>query len=141
MFASDDVALAAAVEAYLGYLEMSSSISSVGGRHPARILEVAGSAHAEKLIAEFRALREAEMTTTGTPEILGAALHSIDASRAGMELDVCLGVGDRRVLDAAGDDVTPNRPDETPLVVRFIAFAPDKLIVTGSAPATDEASC
>ncbi len=141
MFASDDVALGAAVEAYLGYLEMSSSISAEGGRDPARILDVAGRAHAGELLAEFRALREAGATTTGTPEILDAALRSIDASRAAMELDVCLGIGDRRILDAAGNDVTPNRPDETPLVVKVIAFAPDKLLVTRSARGVDEASC
>lgn len=143
VFPSDEEAYRAAITAYRGYLDMATTISSEGGHHGARILDVAGTRHADDLLAEFRAMREAGTRTTGEPELrAGAAdLVAISADRGQIELQVCLDVSGVRTLDAAGADVTPNRAEATPLIVTMTAFAPDQLIVTGSAASTDDALC
>jgi hypothetical protein len=132
MFESDDDAFEVAVAAYQRYLEVYTSISSDGGAGSERILEVAGTDHANELLAEFRAMKEAGIHTTGAGEVLAPRLSQSDPMRKELELQLCLGVGDSRFFDAHGTDVTPNRDAATPLVVSLTAVRPDDVVVTGS---------
>lgn len=133
MFSNDDEAFEAAVTGYQRYLDVYTSISSDGGAGSERILQVAGTKHANELLAEFRAMKEAGIHTTGAGEVLTPRLTEVDPERKDLELQLCLGAGDSRFFDAEGTDVTPEREGATPLVVTLTAIRPDNVVVTGSA--------
>ncbi|BDZ54397.1 hypothetical protein [Agromyces marinus] len=122
IFASDEEALAAAVEAYEAYSAMSTLIASEGGVDPERISDVVGKNLAEQFIDEFRLLDEAELRTTGAPHVFGARLADREESSgtASVSAYFCRDVTDTLVLDAQGSDVTPkDRPSISAVIAHF----------------------
>jgi succinate dehydrogenase/fumarate reductase flavoprotein subunit len=141
MFGSDDEAYTAAAAAYEKYLLIYASIGADGGARSDRILDVAGTEHANQLLEEFRSMSDAGVHTTGTTELLSARLFKIDEARERLELQVCLGVGTSRVIDAAGNDVTSERDPVVPLLVSFDAKSSESISITGSVVWSGDSFC
>ncbi|MEI5584246.1 hypothetical protein, partial [Agromyces sp. CCNWLW208] len=126
IFASDEEALAAAVEAYEAYSEMSTRIASEGGARPERIAEVVGADAAPELIAEFEAMSEANLRTSGVTKVYGARLMKADHSGSVAQVSAyfCRDVSKVRILDASGADVTkPRESDITAVLGEFESVA------------------
>lgn len=123
IFASDEEALAAAVEAYEAYADMSEQIASEGGTDPSRIEQVATADLAPYLIAEFEALRESGLRFVGENRISDAKLadRSETDQFARVSAYLCRDVGDVRILDSDGTDVTPEGDTVTAVLAHFVS--------------------
>lgn len=141
MFSTDQEAYDAAVESYKHYLKVYASISAEGGARSERILDVAGTEHANQLLEEFRSMSDAGVHTTGETELISSQLEEIDSLRGHFELQLCLGVGTSRVIDAGGTDVTSDREPVVPLVVTFDANSASSILITGSVVWSGENFC
>ncbi|UOQ88089.1 hypothetical protein MUN74_12395 [Agromyces endophyticus] len=118
IFASDEEALAAAVEAYEAYERVSYEIAADGGNDAARIATVTTSRYAAELEDEFAQYTDAGIRAQGDVDLDSFELVKHRETADGVEISiyVCRDVSGVRVLDANGKDVTPaDRPDVTPL--------------------------
>ncbi|HEX6955909.1 MAG TPA: hypothetical protein VF156_13625, partial [Agromyces sp.] len=118
IFASDEEALAAAVEAYKAYSDMSALISAEGGVDPDRIRPFVSDAIAPTYIEEFESIAKAKIRSRGEARIYGARL----AERSGNEISayLCRDYSNVRILDAKGTDITsPSRPSVSASLARF----------------------
>ncbi|MCA1942185.1 MAG: hypothetical protein LDL15_01070 [Yonghaparkia sp.] len=121
LFASDEEALAAATEAYEEYLAVSNAVFAKPPRDIDRLLEVATPefVEAERSIAErFDANN---WTVAGGTELVTAELQQWFREPSGLTYLVaymCVDVSTARILDEAGQDVTPvGRPNNVTLEV------------------------
>lgn len=122
IFASDEEALAAAVEAYEAYTEMSAEIGANGGTGAERIEKVVGPELASEFVAEFQLFREAGLTTSGASRVFGATLaeRSEESGSASVSAYFCRDVTATRVINAQGEDVTPpDRPAVSAVLAHF----------------------
>ncbi|MFB9641344.1 hypothetical protein [Agromyces lapidis] len=136
IFASDEEALAAAVEAYEAYAAASDAIAADGGAGPERIDAFVTSAFAEILYEEFRALRTAggHLEGSGTFDTVSLAQHEQVDGAVHVTLYFCQDVTNVRAISADGKDVTPaSRPDRVPSQGNFVTngLDPDALVVDG----------
>ncbi|PWC05211.1 hypothetical protein [Agromyces badenianii] len=127
IFASDEEALAAAVEAYEAYISVAAEIGEDGGSHPERVLSVVSDEYSTDAIAEYENLASHGYRVVGRSTIDTTSL--VDRTTNGPTTEVtiygCVGVGTTRVLDSTGRDITPaDRDEKVPLVLVF--EGPDK---------------
>lgn len=128
IFASDEEALAAAVEAYQAFETISLQIAKEGGVGPERIEGTATDRYLPQLLDEFDQYRELGIRVEGQSSIDSTRLaeYTEDSDGARVALYVCRDVTGVRVLDSAGSDVTPaDRDDRTPLIA-FLISEPSK---------------
>lgn len=142
IFASDEEALAAAVEAYKAYSDMSALISAEGGVDPDRIRPFVSDAIAPTYIEEFESIAEAKIRSRGEARIYGARL----AERSGNEVSayLCRDYSNVRIFDAEGTDITsPSRPSVSASLARFAPAEDDtsRLILMGSEEWEDTSFC
>ncbi|MFF2387971.1 hypothetical protein [Agromyces sp. NPDC058104] len=137
IFASDDEALAAAVEAYEAYASMSGSIASDGGDDAERIDPYVTAEFAGNVGSEFDALRSAGGHTQGQTTFDTASLverTEID-DIASVSIYLCRDVSGVRVIDADGIDVTPkDRLERIPSKAELVSKSTDEpsiLVVDG----------
>lgn len=121
IFASDEEALAAAVAAYEQHLAITAQILA-GDIEVERIREATAPGYGDERVRELESfiesgLRASGSTTIDTPSLIerheagGLAIVSIYA---------CQDVSATRLLNSAGQDVTPgDREDRVPLVLEF----------------------
>ncbi len=135
IFATDEEALAAAVEAYEAYMAVDAQIGEDGGSDPERILGVVSEEYSLDVIAEYEDLADHGYKVTGTSTIDTTSLveKAGNESHAVVTIYACVGVGTTRIIDAGGIDITPvNRDPETPLVLVFAGTNADELKLTRS---------
>lgn len=133
MFSSDEEAYAAALELYDEYSKISDEIGEAGGEGAERLLDVAETAYANQLLREVHAMREKGLHFSGSGTHRPDGLETIDAARSNLAIRMCLGVGDGRIIDADGNDVTPaDRDPETPVLVSFVVLEPQRVLISGS---------
>lgn len=132
LFATDKQAAQAAMDAYARYLAVNAAINADHGKDPERILDVTTASYGTQLLAEFREMRDAGVYITGSGVVEGWQVAAVDRSRRDIELGLCLGVGNTRVMNSDGEDVTPERADVNALAVRFKAVARDRVLLDGS---------
>ncbi|MFE6965539.1 hypothetical protein ACFVAJ_10510 [Agromyces sp. NPDC057679] len=136
IFASDEEALAAAVEAYEKYAAVSRAIMEDGGAEAGRIEAVVSERYAPTLVAEFEAFKLAGVRSTGGSSFDGASLvdRTESAGEAEVSIYLCRDVANVRLVDAAGLDRTPqDRKDRVPSQAFLVSSpeAPDALVVDG----------
>lgn len=121
IFASDEEALAAAVEAYEAYSDMSEVIAREGGADPTRIEAVVGTEMASEHVREFEALRDAGLRIEGENRSFNARLaeYSEDSGRAMISVYFCRDVSGTRVINEANIDVTPQRSSISAVAAHF----------------------
>lgn len=141
MFDSDEEATAAAVEVYERYLAVNAAINADHGTNAERILDVTTNRYGTELLAEFRSMREAGVHITGSGALVDWRLAEIDELRRHLDLELCLSAGDTRIIDAAGNDGTPDRPDVAPLVVSFTVLDSGQVRLDGSETWSGEQFC
>ncbi|MFF2275716.1 hypothetical protein [Agromyces sp. NPDC058126] len=139
IFASDEEALAAAVEAYEVYLAVVDELTQTGGENSERIRAFAESAYAAELEESLAQLRLSGKRTSGDSSVDGIELIEYEDRSGGAAVSVyaCLDVSEVRVLDADGVDVTPSdRIERRPLQLEFVSALddPERLLPAGSEP-------
>lgn len=143
IFASDEEALAAAEGAYARYVAIDAEIGAAGGEGAERIGEVVAEPYAGEIVEDYDAMMSRGYRTSGT--ITADRFQLVQRERAGasetIQVYACVGVGNTRILDATGADVTPpERTAVVPMIVEFLADA-DGVKVSGSAPWSGENFC
>ncbi|HVL62515.1 MAG TPA: hypothetical protein VM430_14075 [Microbacterium sp.] len=136
IFASDEEALAAAEAAYRTYGATSAAIAADGGIGPERIDPTVTSEYAHDLHAEFTALVDAQLRTTGQARIDSISIAEWAAVGSSVQVTIylCRDVTDVRIIDSGGVDVTPaDRDNRIPTQVFLVSASedPTSLIVDG----------
>jgi hypothetical protein len=132
IFASDEEALAAAVEAYELYSSASAEVTADGGAEAERVDPTVTQAYAVKLHDEFDALEDVGLTMVGTTKIEDAKLaeSGYDEQGASVSIYFCRDVSGVRVIGEDGADVTPSdREDRTPTQAFFVSSSDDPAIL------------
>ncbi|GAA1061779.1 hypothetical protein [Agromyces bracchium] len=131
LFATDEEALAAAVEAYEEYLAVSDSITADVGVDSARIREVTTPEFADFSEDDFAAFRDAGLRTEGSSTIDSAKLAEFSSNR--VTFYGCQDVSAVKLLNSADEDVTPSdREPRIALVITAVAADGDALLVDGN---------
>ena len=118
VFGSLDEAFEAAVAAYQRYLDVWNQIAAEGGAAPERLLQVMEAGElADQEIAFFEGLassgqRVAGAATFDNPRLL----QYVDASSL-IQIYACSDISAARLLDATGNDITPERDEWIPLMI------------------------
>ena len=116
LFASDEEALAAAVEVYERYLAVSSQILQEGGANPERLEPlVAPDVYAEEL-ETFNEFASAGQRAIGANELVGSDLQQrvpdMDGATEEVISYMCISRANTDVVDADGNSIVPpNAPD------------------------------
>ncbi|WP_188743891.1 hypothetical protein [Agromyces bauzanensis] len=134
VFASDEEALAAAEAAYRSFEEVSALIASESGNDAERIEAVATPTYTVQLLDEFAQYRALGIRAEGQTALDSFSLVQQQTTAAGSEvvIYVCRDVGDVRVRDASGADVTPlDRASRTPLIATLVAGDGARFLVDG----------
>ncbi|MFB6612198.1 hypothetical protein ACFCVO_17880 [Agromyces sp. NPDC056379] len=135
IFASDEEALAAAVEAYEAYIAVAAEIGQDGGSDPERVLSVVSEGYSTEAIADYEDLASHGYRVLGQNSIDTTSL--VELSNYGRKTEVtiygCVRVGTTRIIDSNGNDVTPaGRDSEVPLVLVFEGTSANELKLTKS---------
>lgn len=142
VFASDDEAVAAAVATYERYLVLNAEIDADGGADAERVLEVATKSYGLDLVAEYRSMRRSGGSITGAARLVASRLVEIDRDRTRLTIAMCVDLGEMRILNAAGEDVTPPRDESrTSFEVAFRSANSARVLLDGSAIATGDHLC
>jgi hypothetical protein len=127
IFASEEEALAAAEEAYAAYSEMSDLISSEGGVDPERIRPFVTAERFDDELRGFSTLRESNLHIQGEATLEVLELQRYD--EVGGEVEVvfyaCWDASASRVINSAGEDVTPSDRDDR-LVLEVLVRTVDR---------------
>lgn len=127
-FASDEEALAAAVEAYARYLKVTDEILQGGGKDPSLASTVMTGEFLEGTLGSFKQALEQELHTVGFTSFDQATLQQYDQYSRGagvVVIYVCDDVSNVEVLNSSGESVvSADRPDRTRTMVTF-DLAPD----------------
>lgn len=147
VFASDEEALAAAVEAYEGYLEVSDQIGHDGWQDAERLEPlVTDQLFLEELAASER-LRGSGRYQDGTGVITNHVFQQYSDSPSGsanLIIYVCVDISKSRIHDSSGTDVTPaDRSDQIALEVALVSAPshPTRLLISGVLPWTGSGVC
>lgn len=138
IFASDEEALAAAESGYSSHLALVDQLTASGGTDVVGLDEVATPSYAAGLEDSLQRLHESGTRTQGETRFDSAGLIERFDSEGAVTVNVylCLDVSNVRVLDAAGQDVTPTeRQDRAPVQVEFVSASagdPTQLVVSGA---------
>lgn len=143
IFASDEEALAAAEAAYAAYLAASNQIFRDGGRDRGRIRNVSTSAYADVLEAEFKSFEDHGLRMTGSTDYDIVELVDADLATGTTQTYACLSVGDSKILDADGNDVTvKDRPAVVAVLLTFeLGDVAGELVLGGSEAWSGESFC
>lgn len=146
IFASDEEALAAAVQAYELYIETVDQLTQDGGEQPERIRDVVDDQYVQELLDSLQRLKESGNHTTGDTKFdqLKLVERTEEGGSAQVTAYVCIDVSGVRVINAAGDDVTPpDRAPRRPLQAIFVSSSdePSKLLPSGSEKWTGDDFC
>ncbi|WP_130353705.1 hypothetical protein [Agromyces ramosus] len=137
IFASDEEALAAAEAAYSRYLDAVDELTQDGGEDPTRVKSVVSEAYASELMESLAVFKSSGNHTVGytTYDSMVLGERSEAGGSAAVTTYVCLDVGDVRVVDSSGVDVTPpGRRSRTPIQAQFVSSPndPSELLPSGS---------
>ena len=118
LFATDEEALAAAQSAYAKYLEVSDQIARDGGANPERLEGMLSGGQYQTEVSSFQNYVSKGIHSTG--QMTFDSLHIANSNSQNLSAYLCLDSSQSRVIDAAGNDVTPSsRQDRWPLLVTF----------------------
>jgi hypothetical protein len=132
LFASDEQALKAATEAYAAYLKMVNGIAHDGGRDVDRLRPLVSRNLFERESSGFEKTLANGRRTTGDSRFDTVSLERYDRTTEKLSAFLCLDVGNIRILDASGSDVTPaERPSRLPMSIQF-ALIGSKFLVSQS---------
>lgn len=132
-FESDDAAYEAAVAVYTEYSRVSEEVGRAGGAGAEEFLKYTDTEYANQLLREVHAMRKKGLRFTGAGTFEPKGLAEIDELRRNLGVRFCEGVGDTRLIDAEGNDVTNvDRQPITPVVVGFTSMGAGRLVITGS---------
>ncbi|MBX3093421.1 MAG: hypothetical protein KF680_02600 [Cryobacterium sp.] len=147
IFASDEEALAAAVEAYVKYLETSDEIGRKGWQSTESLEPlVTDELFAEELAASER-LRASGRHQQGSGEVTNHVLQQywdLPPRTANVVVYVCVDISSSRIYDSLGLDVTPtDRSDQIALEARLVSHPsePTRLLISGVLPWTGSGVC
>lgn len=132
IFASDEEALAAAVEAYEIYSSASAEVTADGGAESERVDPTVTHEYADQLHGEFDALKDIGLTMVGETKIERAMLAESASDEQGARVSIyfCRDVSGVRVLGPDGVDVTPaDRDDRTPTQAFLVSSSNDPSIL------------
>lgn len=142
VFGSDEEAIAAAVATYERYLVVNAAINADHGDDAERILEVTTNRYGTQLLAEFRKMREVGVHITGTAALQKIdQVVDIDEAKLSLELVLCIDVVGTRIINEAGEDVTPEGDDVAALAVSFDTASSGRTLLAGSELWSGESSC
>jgi hypothetical protein len=144
IFASEEEALAAAEEAYAAYLEMSNLIGRDGGTGPERIAELVTADRLETELQGFETLRQSGLRLVGNSTFEVVELQRADqvGENAEVVFYACWDGSDSRVLNEAGEDVTPvDRLDRLVLEVTMTTTGGRPPLILASDDAWPDSSC
>lgn len=134
IFASDEEALAAAVEAYERYLAVSTAVSNDGGTEPDRLAAVAMGRALDEEIVAAKDLQDQGVRTVGTVGFRVKELQSYIAgngARAEIVVYLCEDLRSLDVLDASGESlVAEGRVVDIPYTVAVSADGTNDLKVS-----------
>ena len=139
IFASDEEALAAAVQAYEAYSSTLNMISRENGEATERIRDVVTAKYAPTIESLFRDFSQRGLTIQGDTSVDSFKLvEAVEVDgRAEVAILLCSDVSASRIINADGADVTPEgRPERSALQAQLVspsAGAAD-LLVDGEAP-------
>ena len=124
VFASDEMALAAATEAYRAYLAMSDQILIDGGSRPERIEAVSTIGWAKKQMPGFREATDKGLRSTGGTTFDTVSLQRYDAGSPDgvdiVQVYLCIDVSAVNVFDSSGASVVKStRPGRSAVEVSF----------------------
>lgn len=141
-FATDDEAYEAAVAVYAEYSRISEEVGQAGGEGAERFLDYTNREYANQLLREVRAMREKGLRFTGAGTFEPKGLEEIDEERRNLGVRMCLGIGDTRLIDASGADITPSdREPVTPTIVSFTTTKSGRIVIKGSDYWSGESFC
>lgn len=143
IFASEEDALAAAEEAYAAYLEMSNLISSEGGVEPERIAPFVTEDQLADELDGSAYLESNQIRTVGASVLNQVELQQYDELDAYAEIVfyACVDVSGVRVLDSAGQDVTPSERAPTIALEVVVQAGTEEVLVADSAQWPDSGFC
>jgi hypothetical protein len=132
-YSSDEEAYEAAIAVYAEYSRVSEEVGRAGGEGAEQFLDYTNREYANQLLREVHAMREKGLRFTGAGTFEPKGLAEIDASRRNLALRVCEDIGDTRLIDAEGNDVTAaDRTPITPIIVGFITTKSGRFVISGS---------
>ncbi|TFD55417.1 hypothetical protein E3T55_01285 [Cryobacterium frigoriphilum] len=124
VFANDDEALAAAIEAYAAYQEMFTAVAAEGAINPERMQAVTSGSYEDLMLQDLSDARAAGLRTTGTTTFDGVMLQRVDESAPSgtsvVVLYLCSDVSQVDVLDA--NDVSQVDADRIPRTALEVGF-------------------
>lgn len=138
IFASDEEALAAAESGYLTHLALVDQLTASGSTDVVGLDEVATPSYAAGIKESLQRLNESGTRTQGETRFDSTGLIERFESEGAATVNVylCLDVSNVRVLDSAGQDVTPTeRQERAPVQVEFVSSSvgdPTHLVVSGA---------
>jgi hypothetical protein len=143
IFASDEEALAAAVAAYEAYLDSEQRITGSDEVDVQTIREVVSEDYASELIAEYESIRSSTLRLDGRGRIDSTRLveYGSDDTSTWISMYACSDVGEVRVIDASGTDVTPQRDERVPVVIDLEQMHGEALLVAGSSKWSGDDFC
>ncbi|MBK5238990.1 MAG: hypothetical protein JJE28_07770 [Actinomycetales bacterium] len=120
MFASDEEALVAAEAAYRNYIDVSDQIARDGGVNVERLEPFISADLYHQQIQEYADVASKGLRASGASMFDSFKLESYDPARDEIRAYVCIRVANIRVMDSAGNDVTPpDRNNDLPLQIVF----------------------
>ncbi len=123
VFASEEEALAAAEEAYAAYQAASDLVTAGGGVDPSPLSAVVTAQQMERELVGLQKFEETGWRSTGSSVFDSMVLQDLkDDGDLLITVYVCTDVSGVRLLDPAGNDVTPvTRQTRLPLEVDLVA--------------------
>jgi hypothetical protein len=139
IFASDEEALAAAEAVYGEYLTFLDEAARAGSEDLSALNEVLSPAHATKVEASLRSIRDRALVPVGSTTFDTTSLvsNSVHDGKAIIDTYACLDVSGVRIHDASGADVTSATRDErSPMQLQFVSGSgdPRQLVLNAEEP-------
>lgn len=138
VFASEEEAFAAAEETYRAYVDALNARRSDPGSSPDPQVFLIGNA-LEVDIDTKRQLAEAKLALTGSTRLSSVAPIKAEPVDGRMTLEICVDSTETRVINDAGEDVTPvDRAPISLLEVDFVTYSGDVLVADSTTKAAGE---
>lgn len=139
VFASEEEALVAAVEAYEAYLAVSDQIAADGGANPERLESLVTPEWYEKELEGFEAIRQAGLFQRGATASRNAELQSIEDDE--VRINVCVDTSSTTFQDAAGVDATSGARKTLVTVEVTFAIQRDEILIDWNEPWASDSLC
>lgn len=137
LFETPEEALAAAEAAYAEYQAMANLIAAEGGKDPERIAPYVTEEFLETELKGYAIYSENQVRTEGDMTFDSMRMQqffTVSEGHTYVAVYACIDVSSTRVINSAGADVTPDRPDRVLVEVQFEARGPEpiEMLVAGS---------